>query len=195
VSLRLGIFGGTFDPVHLGHLVVAELTRGLLGLDRILFVPAWMSPHKQGADASPEHRLRMTGIAVEDNPGFEVSDVEIRREGPSYTVDTLRSLCGTNPPGTEHYLLLGADSARDLESWREHEELLHRSKVVILGRPGTEIRELPGTVAARATVLSTPLIGISSSEIRRRVRAGETIRYLVTEPVERYIRSQGLYAS
>ncbi|HMB68735.1 MAG TPA: nicotinate-nucleotide adenylyltransferase [bacterium] len=195
MSLRLGIFGGTFDPVHLGHLILAELTRGLLGLDRILFVPARMSPHKRGADASPEHRFRMTGIAVKDNPHFEVSDVEIRREGPSYTVDTLRSLRGKNPPDTEHYLLLGADSARDLESWREHEELLDGSKVVILGRPGTEDRELPGAVASRATVLSTPLIEISSSEIRRRVRAGETIRYLVTEPVESYIRSQGLYAS
>ena len=195
MNLRLGIFGGTFDPIHLGHLIVAELTRGLLGLDRVIFVPARMSPHKRGADASPGHRFRMTGIAVEDNPHFEVSDVEIRREGPSYTVDTLRSLRGTNPPEAEHYLLLGADSARDLESWREPEELLSSSKVVILGRPGTESRELPGTVASRAAVLSTPLIGISSSEIRRRVRAGETIRYLVTEPVESYIRSQGLYAS
>lgn len=195
MSLRLGIFGGTFDPIHLGHLIVAEITRGLLGLDRVVFVPARMSPHKRGAGAPPEHRYRMTGIAVEDNPSFEVSDIEIRREGPSYTVDTLRTLRGQSPPDTEHYLLLGADSARDLESWREHEELLRDSKVVILGRPGVDDRELPGTVASRATVLSTPLIGISSSEIRRRVRAGETIRYLVTAAVERYIRSQGLYAS
>jgi nicotinate-nucleotide adenylyltransferase len=195
VSARLGVFGGTFDPIHLGHLIVAELTRGLLGLDRVVFVPARRAPHKSGAGASPEHRLRMTGIAVEDNPHFEVSDVEIRREGPSYTVDTLRSLRGRNPAGTEHYLLLGADSARDLETWREHDELLRDSNVVILGRPGVEDRELPGSVASRATVLPTPLIGISSTEIRRRVRSGETIRYLVTEPVERYIRSQGLYAS
>lgn len=195
MSLRLGIFGGTFDPIHLGHLIMAELTRGLLGLDRVVFVPARMAPHKRRTDASPEHRFRMTGIAVEDNPHFEVSDVEIRREGPSYTVDTLRSLRGQNPPGTEHYLLLGADSARDLETWREHEELLRDSNVVILGRPGVEDRDLPGSVASRATVLPTPLIGISSSEIRRRVRSGETIRYLVTEPVEGYIRSQGLYAS
>jgi nicotinate-nucleotide adenylyltransferase len=195
VSVRLGIFGGTFDPVHLGHLIMAELTRGLLGLDRVVFVPARMSPHKRGADAPPEHRLRMTGLAVEDNPHFAVSDVEIVREGPSYTVDTLRSLRGESPPDTEHYLLLGADSARDLESWREHEELLRDSNVVILKRPGVDDRDLPGSVASRATVLSTPLIGISSSEIRRRVRSGETIRYLVTESVEKYIRSQGLYAS
>jgi nicotinate-nucleotide adenylyltransferase len=154
-----------------------------------------MSPHKRGADAPPEHRLRMTGLAVEDNPHFAVSDVEIVREGPSYTVDTLRSLRGESPPDTEHYLLLGADSARDLESWREHEELLRDSNVVILKRPGVDDRDLPGSVASRATVLSTPLIGISSSEIRRRVRSGETIRYLVTESVEKYIRSQGLYAS
>jgi nicotinate-nucleotide adenylyltransferase len=195
VSLRVGIYGGTFDPVHLGHLLLAELTREALRLDRVVFVPARVPPHKGGGEAPPEHRYQMTGLAVEDNPDFEVSDVEIRRDGPSYTVDTLRRLREIAPAGTEHYLMMGADSARDLETWREHDALLRDSTVVVMGRPGVDLADLPGPVARRTTWLPTPLIEISSSEIRRRVRGGRTIRYLVAEPVERYIRSQGLYAS
>lgn len=194
MSLRLGIFGGTFDPIHLGHLVLAELTHETLRLDRVVFVPARVPPHKGDADASPEHRFRMTDLAVRDNPHFEVSDVEIRRDGPSYTVETLRRLRDEHPGDTEHYLMMGADSARDLETWKDHEEILRDSTVVVMGRPGVGRRDLPAPVAARATVVPTPLLEISSSEIRRRVRAGDTIRYLVAEPVERYIRSQGLYA-
>jgi nicotinate-nucleotide adenylyltransferase len=194
VSLRVGIFGGTFDPIHLGHLVLAELTHEALGLDRVVFVPARVPPHKGDAGASPEHRFRMTDLAVRDNPHFEVSDVEIRRDGPSYTVETLRRFREEHPGGTEHYLMMGADSARDLESWRDHEEILHGSTVVVMGRPGVERQQLPAPVAARATVVPTPLLEISSTEIRRRVRDGDTIRYLVVEPVEKYIRSQGLYA-
>jgi nicotinate-nucleotide adenylyltransferase len=195
VSLRVGIFGGTFDPIHLGHLLLAELTHEALGLDRVVFVPARVPPHKGDASAAPQHRLRMTDLAVRDNPHFEVSDVEIRRDGPSYTVETLRRLREEHPAGTEHYLLMGADSARDLESWRDHEEILRGSTVVVMGRPGVERHQLPEPVSAHATVVPTPLLEISSTEIRRRVRDGATIRYLVVEPVERYIRSQGLYAS
>lgn len=195
MSLRIGIFGGTFDPIHLGHLLLAELTRGVLGLDRVVFVPARVPPHKGGACAPPEQRLEMAGLATDDNPHFEVSDVEVLREGPSYTVDTLRSLRDSHPAGAEHYLMMGADSARDLESWREHESLLRESTVVVMGRPGVERQDLPDRIARATRYLSTPLFEISSSEIRRRVRAGETIRYMVVDAVEHYIRSRGLYAS
>lgn len=195
MSLRLGIFGGTFDPIHVGHLLAAEITHEALDLDRLVFVPARVPPHKRSASASAEHRLRMTELAAADNPHFDVSDVEVRRDGPSYTVDTLRHLREEHPPGTVHYLLMGADSARDLGSWREHEELLRCSTVVVLARPGAHSEELPPAVAENARLLATPLMEISSTEIRRRVRDGRTIRYMVTEPVADYIRSQGLYAS
>lgn len=195
MSLRVGIFGGTFDPIHLGHLIVAEQARGQLGLDRVVFVPARVPPHKRGASAAAEHRFRMTCLAVEDNPGFTVSDLELRREGPSYTVDTLRALRAEESGDARHYLLLGADSARDLEQWKDVDTLLEDSTVVVLGRPGVEQDDLPPRVGTRATFLSTPLLGISSTEIRRLVREGGTVRYLVPVPVEDYIRSEGLYRS
>ncbi len=192
MSLRLGVFGGTFDPIHLGHLILAEIARYLLALDRVLFIPARTPPHKGSTPTEPEHRLRMTHLATDSNPHFAVSEVELRREGPSYTVDTLRELRDENP-GAEHYLLMGADSARDLESWKDHQVLLEDSTVVVLGRPGVEATSLPPAVGRRATVLSTPHLEISSSEIRRLVRDGGTIRYLVPDNVESYIRSEGLY--
>lgn len=194
MSLRLGIFGGTFDPIHLGHLIVVEIARYLLRLDRVLFVPARIPPHKGLTPTPPAHRYRMTCLATDDNPHFAVSDVELRREGPSYTVDTLRTLRDESPAGTEPYLLMGADSARDLETWKDVDVLLEESTVVVLDRPGGG-SDLPEKVRRHATLLSTPRIGISSSEVRRLVREGGTIRYLVTDPVESYIRSNGLYRS
>lgn len=195
MSLRVGIFGGTFDPIHVGHLIVAEQARDRLALDRVVFVPARVPPHKPGASAGAEHRFRMTVLAVEDNPGFAVSDLELRREGPSYTVDTLRALRAEESGDAQHYLLLGADSARDLEQWKDVDALLGDSTVVVLGRPGVEQDDLPPRVGARATFLPAPLLAISSTEIRRLVREGGTVRYLVPAPVEDYIRSEGLYRS
>jgi nicotinate-nucleotide adenylyltransferase len=195
MSLRLGIFGGTFDPIHIGHLIVAELARCLLPLDRVLFVPARIPPHKGSVPTDPNHRLHMTDLATRDNPAFEVSDLELRRDGPSYTVETLRDLREENPADTEHYLLMGADSARDLESWKDHQVLLEEATVVVLNRSGVRRADLPERIERRATVLSTPVIEISSSDIRRRIRDGGSIRYLVTDPVERYVRSEGLYVS
>lgn len=195
MSLRLGIFGGTFDPIHVGHLIVAELARCLLPLDRVLFVPARIPPHKGSVPTDPDHRLRMTDLATRDNPAFEVTDLELHRDGPSYTVETLRDLRERNPEDTRHYLLMGADSARDLETWKDHEVLLEEATVVVLARAGVRSADLPERVERRATILATPVIEICSSDIRRRVREGGSIRYLVTDPVERYVRSEGLYGS
>lgn len=195
MSARVGIFGGTFDPIHLGHLIVAEQARDRLRLDRIVFVPARVPPHKRGAVAGAEHRYRMTCLAAGDNPGFEVSDVELRREGPSYTVDTLRAFRAISPGDAQLHLLLGADSARDLEQWKDVDALLEDSTVVVCGRPGVGQDDLPARVGRRATFLATPLLEISSTEIRRLVREGGTVRYLVPVPVEEYIRSEGLYRS
>lgn len=195
MSHRVGIFGGTFDPIHVGHLIVAEQARDRLRLDRVLFVPARVPPHKQAAAAHADHRYRMVCLATGDHPQFAVSDLELRREGPSYTVDTLRALQAEAPEGTRHYLLLGADSARDFGQWKEFHSLLEGTTIVVMGRPGTEQGDLPEAVALHATLLSTPLLEISSSEIRRLVREGSTVRYLVPAPVEAYIRSEGLYRS
>ena len=195
MSLRIGIFGGTFDPIHLGHLIVAELARCLLPLDRVVFVPARIPPHKGTVPTDPDHRLRMTDLATRDNPAFEVTDLELRRDGPSYTVETLRDLRDRNPGDARHYLLMGADSARDLESWKDHRVLLEEATVVVLSRAGVRRSDLPERVERHATLLSTPVIEISSSDIRRRVREGGSIRYLVTDPVEQYVRAEGLYVS
>jgi nicotinate-nucleotide adenylyltransferase len=195
MSLRLGIFGGTFDPIHIGHLIVAELARSLVPLDRILFVPARIPPHKGTVPTSPDQRLHMTDLACRDNPYFEVTDLELRRDGPSYTVQTLRAIRAEHPEDTEHYLLIGADSARDLHSWKDHQVLLEDATVVVLSRSGVRHSDLPERIQKCTTVLSTPLIEVSSSEIRRLVREGGSIRYLVTDPVEQYVRSEGLYVS
>ena len=195
MSPRVGIFGGPFDPIHVGHLIVAERERDLLRLDRVRFVPARVPPHKTAAVASAEHRFRMTSLAVEDNASFEASDLELQREGPSYTVETLRALRAEAPADARHYLLLGADSARDLEQWKDHDVLLEDATVVVFERPGTGQADLPSSVGRRTKFLSTPRLEISSTEIRRLVRDGATVRYLVPAPVEAYIRSEGLYRS
>jgi nicotinate-nucleotide adenylyltransferase len=195
MSARLGIFGGTFDPIHVGHLIVSETARALLSLDRVVFVPARIPPHKGAEPADPAHRLRMTELACRDNPAFEVSDLELGRDGPSYTVETLRDLRDRNPGDTELYLLMGADSARDLETWKDYRVLLEEATVAVLTRAGVRTSDFPERVARLATLLPTPVIEISSSDIRRRVRDGGSIRYLVTDPVEKYVRSERLYVS
>jgi nicotinate-nucleotide adenylyltransferase len=192
MSERLGLFGGTFDPIHWGHLLLAEITRQVLSLQRIFFIPARIPPHKGQVRASSEQRYRMAQLACGGNPYFEVSDVEIRREGPSYTVDTLRDF-RSNAPNAEIYLIMGADSARDLGSWKDHETILEHSNVVVLGRPGAEGDQVPPRIGPRITVLPTPLIELSSSDIRRQARSGGSIRYMVPEEVERYIRAENLY--
>jgi nicotinate-nucleotide adenylyltransferase len=191
MSERWGLFGGTFDPIHWGHLLLAEITRQILNLQKVFFIPARIPPHKGNVRASSEHRYRMAQLACEGNPYFEVSDVEIRREGPSYTVDTLRSF-RTKDANAEIYLIMGADSAQDLGSWKDHETILEHSNVVVLGRTGVAGDRVSQRAGAR-TVLPTPLIELSSSDIRRQVHEGKSIRYLVTDSVEKYIRAENLY--
>jgi nicotinate-nucleotide adenylyltransferase len=195
VSSRVGVFGGTFDPIHLGHLITAEAARRLLALTRVLFVPARVPPHKRKVATPPEQRHHMVVLACADNPHFAVSDVEMHRGGPSYTIETLRALGSDYPAGTEFFLIMGADSVLEIASWKDSDALLAAANVVVLGRPGYELQELPTALADRITVLSTPLVEISSTDIRRLAREGESIRYLVTDSVADYIRSAGLYGS
>jgi nicotinate-nucleotide adenylyltransferase len=188
---RIGILGGTFDPPHIGHLILAQEAMVKLDLEKIGFIPAALPPHKGSSPrASPEQRLKMVGLAISDHPRFEVLDIELRRAGPSYTVDTILELRKTWGAGMEVFFLMGSDSLRELPTWREPERLVEICQVVVATRPGSTLR---GKFAEGVIILEMPPVGISSTQIRERVRRGEPIRYLVPGEVERYIFQEGLY--
>jgi len=198
--MRLGVFGGTFDPIHHGHLVAAEEVRGRLNLDKVLFVPAGLPPHQLDLDISPtRHRIAMLKLAIDSNPGFALSRVDVDRHGPCYTVDTLALLHAEYGPDAELFFIMGMDSLADLLIWRSPERIIRLARIVVVGRPGFQAdvdeldKVLPGA-AQRITIVDTPLIEVSSSDIRMRVREGLPIRYQVPEAVEAYIREHGLYA-
>ncbi|MDO8692170.1 MAG: nicotinate-nucleotide adenylyltransferase [Dehalococcoidia bacterium] len=200
MSRRVGLLGGTFDPVHLGHLIVAEDVRVQLGLDQVLFIPARQSPLKRDRQCSPvEDRLAMTELAVVSNPYFSVSSVELERGLPSYTVETVQYLLELLGPGAALYFMVGLDQASQLPSWKDPDVLLDLCQLVFMTRPGWkaldyEILEtyFPRS-RERTMVVTAPAIGISSTEIRRRVSQGLSIRYLVPEQVEEYILRRRLY--
>ncbi|HEX7243028.1 MAG TPA: nicotinate-nucleotide adenylyltransferase [Longimicrobiaceae bacterium] len=188
--MRIGVFGGTFDPPHHGHLIVAADVHAALGLDRVLFVPAAVPPHKRHTvQAPPGVRLEMVRAAVRGDGRFEADDLELRRPGPSYTADTLRAL-RERLPGTELFFMIGADNVRELPSWREPDEIVRLARIVAVPR-GCESTE----VDAPFPVLSVPVtrVAISATEVRRRVAAGESIRYLVPDAVRGIVEREGLY--
>ncbi|HYZ90384.1 MAG TPA: nicotinate-nucleotide adenylyltransferase [Myxococcales bacterium] len=194
--MRFGLFGGTFDPPHTGHLIAAQDAALALGLDRVLFVPAAVPPHKQHRTITPaEFRLQMLALALSDDTRFTLDPVELERPGPSYTVDTLREL-RRRLPG-EWTLLLGADQYAEFATWREPEEVLRLATVGVLERAGTLPRSAPSTVPAEArdgvVRVSVTRVDISSTAIRQRVAAGVSIRYLVPHEVETFIAETGLY--
>ncbi len=190
----LGVLGGTFDPLHHGHLVVSEAVREALGLLEIVFIPSAVPPHKPpGAVTDARHRLAMVELATAGNPAFLVSDVELRRGGPSYTITTVRELREAGVPAL--YFILGADSLQDLPHWREPEAVVQECQVVVVGRPGCDVGAagLPPALAARLRFLEAPLIDISATDIRARVASGRSIRHLVPDAVEQYIGKHRLY--
>lgn len=185
---RIGLFGGTFDPVHMGHLILAERAADELKLDRVLFVPARVSPFKTGSiPADGAVRLLMLRAAVRGNRRFAVSDLELRRPGPSYTIDTIERL----PAGDRLFLLVGADALAGLPRWRRPRDLAGRVTFAVFRRPGQARRRSPSY--ARAVEVRSPLLEISSTEIRARIRRGASVRYLVPDAVERILRRRGLY--
>ena len=194
--MRVGIFGGTLDPVHLGHLAAIDAARDRLSLDHLLVVPAGSPRLRAGwPEASGAHRLEMARLAAAQEPGVAVSDVEISRPGPTYTVDTLEELA----PGREMFLLLGADALRQIGLWHRPRRVFELARPVVFARPGQPDPGLgaldavdPGLRAA-ATVIGGPLLHVSSSEVRRRVREGLSTADLVPGPVGRYIVDNGLY--
>ncbi len=189
--MRLGVFGGTFDPPHVGHLALAEWARDALRLDRVLFVPAGTPPHKHRADlSSPADRLAMTRAAIRGHAAFEVVPLEARRRGPSFTVDTLRAL-RARFPGARLYLLMGEDSLREFDSWREPEAIARLATLAVALRPGARRRR--PRAGWRVAWLGNPGLEVSSSALRARVRAGRSVGYLVPEAVARLITRRGLY--
>jgi len=194
----IGILGGTFDPVHIAHLVIAQEAHSQLGLERVLFVPARQPWHKPKREPSPiDDRVAMLRQAMAGDARFELSLVDAEREGLTYTVDTLR-LLGERFPGAGLFFIVGADSLVELPTWREPERIVRMCRLAVAHRPGQTLalealeRQVP---RARASVvlLDVPQMDVSSSDIRRRVAAGRPIHYLVPERVEAYIRERGLY--
>lgn len=191
--MNVGLFGGSFNPPHLAHLIVAETLREQFRLDQVWWIPANRPPHKtKDALISPAHRLAMTRRATQDHPAFVVSDVEAQRAGASYTIDTVRVLQGAHP---EHAfsLLLGGDSLRDFGAWYQPEEIAARLPLMVYLRPGASAPAIEPYLAGRVHFAEAPLLGISGTEIRARLRAGRSIRYLVPDAVREYIQEQGLY--
>ena len=191
--MSIAVYGGTFNPPHLGHLVVAESVAETLRLRKVIFVPVNRPPHKtvQGLAPAPD-RLAMTRLAVEGNPRFEVSDLEVARGGLSFTVDTLRAVAGLHA-GRRLRLLIGADNMFDFEGWKAPSEILEIADLVVMTRPGYEVEKSRPGFPPHADLVTVPQIGISGTDIRRRVKFGQSIRYLVPPGVEEYIRKRGLY--
>jgi nicotinate-nucleotide adenylyltransferase len=196
MSRRIGVMGGTFDPIHHGHLVAAEEARWQFGLDRVVFVPAGRPWQKPVGVTPPEDRYRMTVIATASNPAFTVSRLEIDQPGPTYTVDTLRRLRAEQPDGTCLYFIIGADAVLQLLTWKEPDQVLAQAELIAATRPGYDldrlVRQVPGA-AGRVHRMEIPALAISASDIRGRVARGAPIRYLVPDSVARYIDEHGLY--
>ena len=198
--MRLGIFGGTFDPIHFGHLLVAEEARVALCLDQVLFTPAGDPPHKQEHAILPvKHRLAMVRLAIADNPAFMISRVDIDRPGPHYTVDTIRLLREEwGIDADETFFIMGADSLVHLMTWHEPAQLIKRCRLAVVARPGysADLSELeaalPG-ISRRLDWVEMPVLGISSSDLQRRVREGRSIRYQVPAAVANYVTKHELY--
>jgi nicotinate-nucleotide adenylyltransferase len=197
---RVGIFGGTFDPIHFGHLVVAENCWAQLGLDEVLFVPAGSPPHKGGKVISgADDRVAMVERAIADNDHFRLSRVDVDRPGVSYSVDTVRLLQAQLGPETQLFFIIGGDSLGDLPTWRDPSRLVELCQIVAVNRPGyprfapERLEPAIPRAGQRIRHLVVPELNIAASEIRRRVAAGEPIRYMVPEAVRCYIEERGLY--
>ena len=197
--MRLGILGGTFDPVHLGHLILAEAAAEHLALDQVLFVPAGLQPLKQGRPTAPaEHRVHMVELAIADNPRFALSRVDVDHAGPSYTVDTLDRLRAAWGPIAQFWFIVGLDSLATLRAWRDPAGILTRARLAVAPRAGVAV-DLPALTAAlpvlpdRLDHIPAPLIEISASDLRARAAAGRSLRYLVPDAVAAYIAAAGLY--
>lgn len=199
--MKVGIFGGSFDPIHLGHLLLAEYCREAAGLEQVRFIPAAQAPHKPAPAAAAKHRLEMVRLATWGHPHFLVDDVEIRRGGVSYTVDTLEALAAESPQD-ERFLLMGSDSLRDFGSWREPARICELATPLVVVRgggpaPAWEALERwigpERTEQVKRSAIRFPVVELSSTELRERASSGRSIRFQTPRAVEEYIRNHRLY--
>ena len=185
----VGLFGGTFDPVHTGHLIIAETVLEQADIDAVVFVPSARPPHKHHElmfDA--RQRFKMLSEAIKDNPKFLISDIEMNRKGPSYTIDTIHEIKTQLSADTEIMFIVGKDSLYDMEMWKNPHAIVEECKILVADRLLEEKRDIPEWLQAKAKIVKSPLIEISSSEIRQRVRDGKSIRYLVPDVVGKAIK-------
>ena len=198
MSRRIGVMGGTFDPIHHGHLVAAEEARWQFDLDRVVFVPTGQPWQKPVGVSPAEDRYQMTVIATASNPAFTVSRLEIDHQGPTYTVDTLRRLRAQQPGDSRLFFITGADAVLQILTWKEPDQVLALSEFIAATRPGFDLASLVDQLpdaAGRVHRMDIPSLAISSSDLRGRVARGAPIRYLVPDGVARYIHEHGLYRS
>lgn len=192
--MKIGIMGGTFDPLHIGHLLAAETARDSYQLDEVWFMPSHIPPHKEKAGASGEQRLAMVSDAIKDHSSFRTLDIEVRRGGVSYTIDTIEELHETYP-GVDFYFIIGADMVNYLPKWDRIEDLSKMITFIGVGRPGSplDLNALPSYLQRSVLLADMPLVDISSSEIREKAETGQSIRYMVPERVYEYIIRSGIY--
>jgi nicotinate-nucleotide adenylyltransferase len=192
--MTIGLFGGSFNPPHTAHCIVAETVRDQFDLDAIWWIPSHRPPHKEEAGlASSVHRLAMTRLITDEHDAFEASDIEIQREGVSYTVDTLRTV-QEDYPDTDFQLILGSDSLRDFGTWHRPEEIVDRVPIIVYKRPGAISSVVDPRFANEVRFADAPLLEIAGTEVRARRRKGRSIRYFVPESVHAYIHEHDLYA-
>lgn len=186
--------GGVFDPIHYGHLFTAEEGRIKFKLDKVIFVPCRQPAHKRENNISdPEHRYLMTGLATGNNPFFEVSKIELRRPGPSYSIDTVKEFIKKYNHGVRIFFITGADAFLEIDSWHKSEELIKLCQFVAATRPGYDLNKLNQRFKKIIKIMEIPALATSSTDIRKRVREGKSIKYLVPYEVEEYIYKKGLY--
>jgi nicotinate-nucleotide adenylyltransferase len=198
---KIGILGGTFNPIHNGHLIMAEEIRETFNLDKVLFIPSGNPPHKSSKEViDKEHRFNMVSEAIEGNVFFEKSRIEVEREGYTYTIDTLKKLKKSQKENVLLYYIVGADVLYDLSKWKDYELVFKECEFIAALRPGSGIEDFEGHIEylktkyqAKIKKAYIPLIDISSTEIRKRVKEGRSIKYLVPESVENYIKENKLY--
>jgi len=200
--MKIGLMGGTFNPIHQGHLIISEYIRVRFPLDKIIFIPSGTPPHKEELKTvSAEHRYNMVSLAIETNPYFDISSVEVNRKGKSYTVDTITEFKKLNPMD-DLFFIVGADTIYDFINWKNYETLFSMTKFIVIGRYGLnvennieKINELKQKYNAQIIYMNGPLVDISSTDIRNRISEKESIKYIVPEKVEEYINENRLYVS
>ena len=193
--MKIGLYGGTFDPVHIGHLLLAEWIRDELDLHEIIFIPAAIPPHKQDATISPPGiRWQMLKLSIQGNPSFKISDFELKNENVSYSLKTIQHYRHTLKKSRDNlFFLIGADNLATFSSWYKPNQILKNCQVVVYRRTGSTTADVPDEYITKMKIMKNPLIDISSSEIRNRIRNGQSVKYMIPQSVEALIYEKNLY--